>query len=288
MKNTAILLATFAFVGCGLKDIRPTTETPDDAAASRGRALLTAMADAHGGADRFKTSGAFRAAFNDDWSIVTFPFSLLKPYDVPQQEFDLVQIAGHDDGRQDFKNGSRAGTSFGTTGGKEFTVKDGAATFAENDRGAFSLATTGYLLQAPFRLGEADVVYFAGQGLVDGKRYEKVFLSWGQAAPQDTVDQFVAWIDADTMRLAFLEFTARGARKNISLVCAFEDYREIDGLQFAKRIRVVDAPGGASKLHIMNILDVDLGVDLPEGYLSGSAAVLKGVHEQHARVGSGS
>ena len=264
------MLAAFVFAGCATADLRPDEFDAAESAADRdrGRALLNQMAAAHGGEREFKKSGVYRARVHDDWSPTSFPFTLLKPFPGKVQKYDMYQRAGTEDTRLVFLNGKLAGQEWGVQQWETYTVKDGGEPrFKDNATIRFTGPAIGYFVQAPFRLPEATYVQSLGRLEHAGRSYERVFATWETPEPHKQIDQFVAWIDAETSRLRFLEWTARQQAKFVSGWMSFEDYKQVDGFWFAHKMTTVTEPGGKPNFHVVHLAELELGTQTSPEFL---------------------
>jgi hypothetical protein len=269
------LLCLFCFLfplgaGCALSDLR------EDAVASRhitaweparGRALLDALASRHGGLDRWRAARDARVIYQDTWPSAVVA-AAASPWPSPRQTIRQTLLLGQDISVVECLDGPEAGLTWGIQHWHTWEqAPGGALVWTDNEGVRFWLPTLQYFLEAPFRLGEADVVAWLGEAEAQGRRYELVFLSWGDAAPQEETDQYIAWIDRETGLLSYLEYTVRDMAGPLRAMIAYEGYRRADGFLVATTLRVVDAPGGETTLHRMDIEGMDFGVGAPASFL---------------------
>ena len=263
----AVLVSSVGF-GC-TADLRP-DEIRDGGIsagrADRGRAIIDGLAEAHGGLERWRELGTARVVLRDTWpSWVTRTAAM--PWFEDGQLLELTTRLGTDDGRIQFLEAPNEGLYWGIQDWATYVVEPGSKpTFGDDDTIKFWVPTVSYFFEAPFRLHEADVVAYAGEETVDGVVYDKVFLSWGKAAPQEDTDQYVAWVSRDTGRLGFLAYTVRDMMDNIEGFMRYTDYEEVEGIWVAKTMAVVDSTDTMDGLHRMDVESVELGVDLPNSY----------------------
>jgi hypothetical protein len=264
-----MLLAAVGTTGCGLKDIRPDTvqdSVPEDQH-QRGEELLADLATAHGGLDTWRAHRSSAYVIEDTWLSWIEEVAAM-PWSKNQQRMRQTVWLGSDNSRLEFLDGDARGTSWGIQHWATYHVAaNSAPVFEPDDTIKFWLPTLQYFFEAPFRLREAGVVYALDDKRVDGHTYHRVFLSWGTDEPQDTIDQYVAWIDADTGRLAFLHFTVRDMFDWIDGWMAYRDYEQIQGIWVARTIAGVEEPGGDAAGHRLEFDKVAFGVDVPEGFI---------------------
>jgi len=233
-----VAAATVLLTGC-LADIRPDAKfEPCPSHVARGRALLERMAFVHGGDDA--AGKTLSATFTNDWPGL-MAFGRPWPGDVTTLRIDTA--VGTSEGSVTFLDGADANNSW--------TLRDGQGTPDDNAR--FWVATIGYFLQAPLRLHEATTVYFQGQEEVDGTAYDVVFASWGGAKPQDDVDQYLVWLDAESHQLAHIDFTVRDMGGFITGGMDYRDYVAHDGMLLPKLVIGTSKPGGDQGGHAIRI-----------------------------------
>ena len=85
-----------------------------------------------------------------------------------------------------------------------------------------------YWFQFPFRIGEASIIAYAGEGAINGKTYDLVYATWGSESANNEFDQFILYLDKDTRFVEYLYFTVREKLPGVSLTAKFADFREVD------------------------------------------------------------
>lgn len=258
--------------GCGLADIRPDPiaklKTIDDARATKGRALIQQMQQAHGGLDAWQAKGNAQVQWEDQWpSFLTRVFGM--PWDEHPASMRQTMMLGQDHSRLEFLNGDDKGTAWGIQHWSTYTVgRKTLPEFDQDDDITFWLPTMQYFFEAPFRLHEGQYVAYGGSAKRGGQTYELVYVTWGGVEPQERVDQYVAWIDQKTQRLAYLEFTVRDLFGFVTSAAMYEDYKAVDGLLVPGKITIVgDLDDPTDVVHRLVVQDAKLGVDLPKGFL---------------------
>ncbi len=232
----------------------------------RGRKLLRELPEAHGGLAAWRDHGNARVVLRDEWpSWVTRTAAM--PWFENNQLLEVTIRLGQDDGRVRFAEAPNKDLEWGLQDWTTYTVSpDGELRFEDDETIRFWVPTVGYFFEAPFRLWEADVVSWIGEEKVDGRTYDKVFLSWGKAEPQATIDQYVAWIDRETGRLGFLAYTVRDIMQSVEGFMRYTNYEQIDGIWVARTMAVVDGTDTMEGLHRMEVESVKFGVELPPNY----------------------
>ena len=136
--------------------------------------------------------------------------------------------------------------------------------FKESKEIKFWLPTTEYFIELPLRMQEATVVGYTGEMTHGGRRYDLVFVSWGSAEPQKTVDQYLLWIDHETSLLAFVQFTVRDQGKFFKGGMEYGNYHDLDGVKVPFSLATKDNLGGDGGPHAFTIHEVHFKPDIDE------------------------
>lgn len=264
----SLLIVIALAVGC-TADLRPDEMRQSgikESSEERGARLIERLPEAHGGLERWRNHGTARVVLRDWW-----PSWLMRTAAMPWFEngqlLELTTRLGSDDARIEFLEEPNEGLQWGIQNWATYTVDpDGELIFESDDTITFWVPTVTYFFEAPFRLHEADVVSWIGQEEADGTTYDKVFLSWGTAEPQDKIDQYVAWIDRETGRLGYLAYTVRDMMSNLEGFMKYTDYIEVDGIWVARTMAVVDSTESTDGLHRMDVESVEFGVERPTSF----------------------
>lgn len=263
-----LLLLTGA---CATADLRPEGGTFPASAEAEGRAWLVKAAEAQGGA----ALGAHRAIsmwMRDEW-----PGWLARAVAFPWPENgQLLRVdarVGTDDGRITFVGGPEADSGWGiqqwvtyrfdAAGKLDFDPVDDP-----DDDIKFWIPTTMYFPFMVWRLQEADVVRAMGPQTIGERTYQRVFVSWGRAEPQDEIDQYVVYIDEQTHLLRWARYTVRDVAGFAVGLMRYEDYREVGDLKLPYTLRVVpEFEAKETGLHRFEVDKVELDPPLAEDWL---------------------
>lgn len=266
MRHSSIipaLLCLVALAGCGAVDLREDQMIQQGIAApqaQRGRQILDEMAQAHGGLERFGRHGTAQVVLRDAWPNPALA-SLVSPWARGSQRLRQSMILGEETSQVELLDGPRAGWHLGIQRWATYRISPwDTCSFEDDPEARFWLPTLQYFMEAPWRLHEATVVSWVGERQVEGRSYDLVFLSWGSDAPQALVDQYVAWVDRDTRRLRWLQYTVRDFGPNIAGTMSYDVYERVQGLLWPKQMKTVGEPGDrATNLHAIEIESVKLG-----------------------------
>ena len=257
------LIAVLFLHGCSTVDLRPDEPATDDDRRV-GEKLLRQLADAHGGRSAWLAARVVRAKMSDRWKN-GFLHLVGGPWPRNGTQFELTLLTGRDNGRLRFTDVDEP--DWGIQNWRTYKVEHGEPVFKQHKKIAFWIPTTTYFVEAPFRVQEATTVYRMSPATVAGRSYERVFATWGDDAPQDKIDQYVVWIDAETHRLAWMKYTVRDYGDWMMGIMAYEDYVEVGGFTLARRMGTVDKPGGKRTLRQMTVETFEVEVDVPDEHV---------------------
>ena len=273
-RRALLCAALMASVGasCGLADLRPQSlralEQPSPGQVEQGRQALKRMEQAHGTKAAWMALQTSEHVLIDDWPGLVERNTFM-PWSQNPTTLRLTMRHGQDEGRLEFLSGAEQGQSWGIQQWATYVVeRDGLPTFKAHEDAWFYIPTMIYFIEAPMRLGEAEHVAHLGQHMRQGRAYERVFLTWRSAKPRGDVDQYIAWIDAQTGLLSALEFTARDVAGFAQGAALYEGWHEVRGVQTPRVITItsgVDSPTDVT--HRLSVKTSRFGLALPERFL---------------------
>lgn len=209
----ALLSGLALSVGCasGPKDIRP-DEVLDGISAqeeARGRALLERAAQNAGGREVLMRHAGFHSEMTDTWSNAFGKLVFLK-YEPIQQIVVEVDGPRVDQVKLTLVNGERAGEVWGVQDNRVYLQAPGREReFTDDEITLIYVKSPASLVLLPLRLAYADKVGYVGPVEFEGKRYERVFVTWESLDPNMKSDQWVVWIDPETGNIAKAQCTLR-------------------------------------------------------------------------------
>ena len=229
-----------AAVSWNYADLRTAeVKRPASTAAAEGRALLERVAQRHG-LSAWRQHRTMKTVATDVWS------SGGSWWPGPDQRFESQALLGTFTSRVELLDGPKRGEVWGIQAWRTYKQEnvDVAPRFLPEPERAieFYLPTLQYFNELPFRLLSADVVLDAGPARWRGRAFHRLFVSWGSPEPQADVDQYLLWIDRDTLLIEMVHYTVRDAvamsvppmdaiMKPLAVgTMHFDDYREIDGV----------------------------------------------------------
>ena len=194
---------------------------------AKGRAMLQEMEDAYGGKENYLAYQQATFIQKADW----YGRKRISNWDTVPQRFQMVSYPHSEDCELTLLNGPNTGLKWGLADGKSYTIQEGQARqYAQNDHQKDKLIFKNYWFQFPFRVGEAEIVSYAGKAEVAGKSYDLVYATWGSEAANGDYDQFLLYLDPETRMIAYLHFTVRDKFKVLSMTAKFDNFKTVDQL----------------------------------------------------------
>lgn len=241
MRPVLLLLPALLGAGC-LANLRPDglpPGRPDPGQEARGRAVLAQMLEAHGG-EAWARTKSLELVATDEWRGM---FAVLgNPWPEDKVQVDLRYRVGSFDGQAEFLAGDRAGLVWGVQAWRTYTRAPGAApVFQEDADIRFMLPALQYLFELPIRIQGAELVAYAGDGMLEGRPCDVVLATWGSLDGHRGADQFVLYVDRETHRLLKAHYTVRDFAGFAEGAVYYDDYRAVDGVLIPFSQRIVSA-----------------------------------------------
>ncbi len=123
--------------------------------------------------------------------------------------------------------------------GYKKSSEESAPRFVEEDVLTFYLPALHYFAELPLRLLHAEFVAYGGEKTLRGKKYHLLYATWGSFAPNAEHDQYLLWIDPETLLVEICWYTVRDRITWATGTIYFEDYREVQGVTFSFRHTIV-------------------------------------------------
>lgn len=252
---------------CATADLRPKDGVFPSRAEVEGRAWIEEAAAAQG-AVSLSDHQAISFWLKDEWPGAVMR-ALGMPWPENGQRMRIDARVGTDDGRLEFIGGEEAGTGWGLQQWVTYrSDRDRNLSFDPvddpDDDIKFWIPTTLYFPLLVWRVQEADVLRSMGTEQIGGRSYHLVFASWGEAAPQDEVDQYVVYIDEETHLVKWVRYTVRDVAGFAVGHMLYGDYREVGGLKFPFSMMVVDGFQSTEVgLHAFTVDKAEVDPELP-------------------------
>lgn len=268
LRRLSLLACLAGAIGC-TTDLRPEVIEEGgitEASAAEARAWVDRMIAAHGGLDAWMAHRDATVVLTDTWP-GWLTRTAAMPWPDDGQKMALSLLLGTDDARLDFVGGEWDGRAWGVQHWQTWQAdKGGAPVFEPDDDVKFWVPTVAYFFALPFRIGEASVLGYGGERVIDGRPHAVVYATWGSAEPQDDIDQYVLYIDQETHRLTWSHFTVRDLVLADAGAVHYTDMREVEGIVVPFEMRIVGDVGGDDTLHVMAIESVDFGAGHPDDF----------------------
>jgi len=218
-----------------------------------GRALLMKMGAAHKIA-QWDSVSTYTVVFQDEFFGTIGERS--HPFPYHQQEMILDYIPNSYNGRISFPEGN----SWGIQSWKTYIKQKGGQPVRTDDKDIyFWVPTYQYFIEFPLRIQKATAVSFAGEKTINGKLCKGIFCSWKQYEPQNDIDQYLIWIDAETHRIQRIEYTIRELYGFLQGQVDFMKYKSFEGLPLPTKMPV-GSNLSDGKLHQMGINGVQFNM----------------------------
>ncbi len=231
----------------------------EEAQAIKGKVLLEQAAQAHG-ADAWAKYDTWQVTMRDEWR--GLPTKLLGR---PWNKDDLLEfrfIIDSFNARVDFIDGDRKGEVWGIQAWETYKKKPDESELKWKDDGdvRFFLAAFQYFLEFPFRIGNAEIISYAGEEIVDGQLYDAVFATWNKSEPHKENDQYLVFINKSTRLIDRIQFTVRDQFKFATSAIHFQNIRDVEGVKLPYTVTItgkntMPEPSKKNYYHEMRIED---------------------------------
>lgn len=222
-----------AAAGCMMADIR-TPELKESGytedAADKGRNLLHEVARRHG-LQAWRSHETLQVVAVDRWAEGASGW-----WPRQEQRMKLESVLGTFTSRAELLDGERTGEIWGIHAWQPYTRTTESSKLvlekAEKKMTArtFYLPALQYFNELPFRLLTADYVAYAGDRTHRGREYHLIFATWGSVEPNERHDQYLLWVDQQSLLVRMCLYTLRDAGTIFTGAIHFDDYRNVQGV----------------------------------------------------------
>ncbi|MEO0898121.1 MAG: hypothetical protein AAFY71_17050 [Bacteroidota bacterium] len=246
----ALLLVAALFMVNSLTDLR-TKDLKGGISPTQlaeGKKLLEEMQEAYGGKEYWLAKGKGSYEQIAEW----YGNTLVAGWDTIPQHFNMTSTLGTDNCFMTLLNGPTRGEIWGVEEDKTYSLQAyEEKKFVQNKQAHHKLIYKNYWFQFPFRIDEAPIIAYAGEGTVEGKIYDLLFVTWKTEAPNADYDQCILYIDKETRHIEWLHFTVREIFTFISFTAHFTDIKEVEGIlhPFSMYVSIGQPDKKIAKLH---------------------------------------
>jgi len=205
---TAGVVAVTWLLRADYADLRaPLREMSLSSKESQGRALLARAAQRHG-LDAWRSYRTAEIVATDTWSPDAKGW-----WPQPQQRIRAQRLLGTFTSRVELLDGPAAGETWGIQSWRAYKQPTGsqAPVILDDQSIRFYLPTLQYFDELPFRLVNAPIALYNGQGEYLGGSYERVLVTWASPEPHGEHDQYDVWINRETGLIDVVQYTVRDA-----------------------------------------------------------------------------
>ena len=139
-----------------------------------------------------------------------------------------------------FLDGQRKGTSWGIQDYKTYKIdKNGTTTWKSDWTTEFNLPSYRFFLFLPFLLSEAELITYAGTKELRGNIYDLVYVTWAKWTPHKNADQYLIWINRETMMIDYVQGTVRAIVGRSITALSLTNYRKVLGMKIPFSIEAI-------------------------------------------------
>lgn len=206
----------------------------------------------------------------DEWKIVTrdvWRSSLIRrltPITQADQKLEFLFRLDKTDARLKYLNGKKTNEVLGIENGQSYTWQGTKKVYKKNGRLAGYLAPVRDYFFWPQDLVNAECIAYDGEAEIDGIRYHKIFATDGSFTPSSGENQYIVWINAETLQIDYIEFTLRELLKSYRGVVQYMDYKVIEGIGLPQHIVLKDKLSGQKFSHEFIVESMEFSEDQKE------------------------
>ncbi len=232
-----------------------------------GRSMLEAAAEAHGGLDAWSAHQTITIVAEDDWRGLIGHIS--SPWPKPHIQLRFEQRLHTFDSRVHFLDTKAAGSTWGITDWQTWAIDaDGRTRIRTSSDARFILPTMQYFFALPFRILEAPIITDAGDEVLDGVTYSRVFATWEGLDPNRTYDQYIIYISQDSGLIEKAVYTIRELSGLVTGTMHYADFRTVGDMVIPHELTATFKPTDdvSDYLHKLVVESVTLDALDPDSF----------------------
>ncbi len=198
-------------------------------------------------------------SFQHFWYLKMLPI-FLTPVEKSGQKIALhFKPADEKNIRLTYLDGQREGTSLGIQDNKAYTIdKKGKFVWKKDWSIEFNLPSYRYFFFLPFLLSEAELITYAGEKKLQNHTYDLIYATWGKWTPHKNADQYLIWINRETMTIDYVQYTVRDVIGQAKVTLQLSDYRVVFGIKLPFSLKVIaDINNVDDRMHQMKINKIE-------------------------------
>lgn len=210
IKNIIPLLFLVAILSsCSVKDLRTdyAMERQNQETFTKGRKLLE-QSYKKMGYDQFMRTSNYQVSSVFDWK---WPWSWMPMNALPGNKGKVIKFkfaTNTFDGNVLYTEGRKEGNIYGLQSWQSYEIKEGKPLKqVKGKRRKWGLATYHYVIEAPARLRNAEIIKYAGEIEFEGQIYDLVFATWGKEETHKEHDQYLIYINRETGFIDLMQIT---------------------------------------------------------------------------------
>ena len=241
MKRIPIPIFLFCILllsGCATADLFPKDleVTPD--AAEQGKMLLLQSMQKRDPQDHWSQLTFMKVVARDNWESQTARLFTLIPQASQQVQFAFNLT--NDDAYMKFLEGDQNGNAIGIEDGVTYFVTRGKREEKTSKRVDSYLPPVKNYFLWPQTIHNLKNIVYLGEEDLGLRRYYKIFASNGDDFTGGAEDQYIIWVNRQTLHIEYIEFDLKELVKAYHGVVQYREYRDVDGVLLPHEITLLD------------------------------------------------
>lgn len=242
-------------LGCGVADLRGSiANNVLDKDQIKGKEIIDITAKSTGVLEHLSKFSTIHIVATDYWTHTMFRW--LTPIPTKQQRISFKFSLNSLESQMTFMDGPRQGDIIGLRSFQSYRIIKGVPNFElTSDVDLYLMPMRNYFLFTQILLNRQSQIYLEEVKLND-VYYDKVFVAHHFQAVKDQEDQYILWVNRQTKKIDYIEYTFRKLLNSYRGVIAYADYRLIEGIWMPFEISLPDKINSKSYTHRIKIEDI--------------------------------
>lgn len=224
----------------------------------KGREIIRRACEVVGGLDEWQSKRDVSFRLNNQWYL---PMSFW-----PEKKVETIQhyLLRREIGRVEMQT-EKGVRQWGLFKHKPWALLNGQIDSEGVKSAGYVITQFSYFFELPFKFLDAGAYpEFVGEEIIDGKVFEKVYVSFGLNVGKYPTDWYLAYFDHSSGRLHSIIYTSLDKSPSfMEYLATFDDYQIFDGISIPTKMTAkMSRPVAGIKIHDWQISDVrfDTGV----------------------------